>query len=447
MTYKSFKKIQVYILILLAYFILTKNFQLIFNTRNIVEIGQVSPKKVVFFQKTTENEHNTKYSVLLSGFLSSKQLIWANSGKYIKDKHKKSFSSVMSMLDRVFLWLKRLIDSIIYLIKKLLISVKYRYLFSQKALMLKREYFLKELEELVGSRGVPLVKGMLFGDLSGITQDAYHSFKVIGMLHILSASSANFTIFLQFIVFFLRPLFYLLDKKAIFCLNFLIITLYFCLVGVAASTMRAFFSLSLAFIATFLLERSFSSLHNLYLSGVFMLIINPFFLQTLGFQFSFLASFGIIFLYSFIEKELCICKNYLIRSIVLTICAQFFLLPILIFNFGEFNYLSILANLFILPLVSFLTILFLASFIALFLSSVVDISIFNSVLYFLITKTIDILFFLINILEKIPFKSIKFTHNKSLYTILILLITLLIIFVVYQIRNKKYSINKYRVLK
>lgn len=178
-----------------------------------------------------------------------------------------------------------------------------------------------------------------------------------------------------------------------------------------------------------------------------MLIINPFYLDSLSFQFSFLASFGIIFLYNYLEKEPFINKNIFFKNILLTICAQFFLLTIMISRFGELNYLAIPANLLVLPLVELLTILFLASFICLFLSSILPMVFFESFLSFMINKVIDILFFLIDFLEKIPWKSIVFKTNKDLYTNIFIFVNLLVIGGVFVLKNKKYSKNQYRTFK
>lgn len=447
MTYKNIKKIQVYILISLSCFIFTKNIQIIFKTRNISETYRPKLLGVIFLVKKTKNEVKANTSGLATDAKPTNGAFLQKNSEYIKGKHSESLSRARVLIDKLIFLSKGLINRSFYLLHRTYSSVEYRYLLGQKALEHKRSYSLKKLEELIGARGLPLVKGMLFGDLSGIDRETYHSFKVIGILHVLSASSANFTIFLHFCLFFIRPLTVFLTKRQLFCLHFLIIFAYFSLVGAVASTIRAFLTLSLAFYASFVLQRSFLPLSNLYLAAVFMLTINPFYLETLSFQFSFLASFGIIFLYNYLEKEPFIGKNYFFKNILLTFCAQFFLIPILIFNFSELNYLSILANFVVLPLVELLTIMFLASFIVLFLSGNFSIVFFERILYFLISETLDILYLIINFLEEMPFKNIIFNEDKSLFTAIFILINILSIFWIYHLKSKKYSKNKYRIFK
>ncbi len=445
MTYKNLRKIQVYILISLGSLIFTKNFQVIFTTRNISETYRPKLPGVIFLVKKPKTEANANKGGLTADTKPTSEAFLTKNDEYIKDKQSKSLSRATASTDKIIFLLKRLINRSIYLLHKTYNSVEYRYLLGQKALEHKRNDSLEKLEETVGARGIPLVKGILFGDVSGIDRETYHSFKVIGILHVLSASSANFIIFLQFCLFFIRPLMKLLTKNQVFWLYFLIVFAYFSLVGAVASTIRAFLTLSLAFYASFVIQRSFLSLFNLYLAAVFMLTINPFYLETLSFQFSFLASFGIIFLYNYLEKEPFIGKNYFLKNILLTFCAQFFLIPILIFNFSELNYLSILANFVVLPLVELLTILFLASFIMLFLSSTFMVTFFDHILSYMISKTLDILFLIINLLEKLPFKNFVFIENKELYTAVFILINLLAICWTARLKTKRYSKNKYRI--
>lgn len=447
MTYNDFKKIKVYLLMLLIFFIFTKNMQILFYTRNMSEIDHKILPGILFLPKIEENEVNTNKESINELNKPSSGFNALKNEQYIKYKHKESVSSNSLLFDRLLFWLKRAINQFFSLINIFIDSVKYRYLLGQFFLEKQKDIYLERLERVVGSRGLPLVKGVLFGDASSIDQETHHSFKVIGILHVLSASSANFTVFLYFLLFFIRPIIVFLTKKQLFCLYFFIILLYFTLVGAAASTTRAFLTLTLAFYAKFILQRSFSVLTNLYIVAFLMLSINPYFINNLGFQFSFLASFGIIFLYGFLEKDGFIGKNYLLQNISLTICAQLFLLPIFVFNFAELNYLGIFSNFIVVPLVELLSILFLCSFIALFFTDLFSSNLFEYILYSLISKVFDILFYLIDFLEKTNYKSIYFSSNKCLFTGIFILFDLFVVFLILLFKHQKYSKNRYRIFK
>lgn len=446
MTYKHIKKIQLTILISIAIFIFTKNFQLLLTTRKIAERSIETAYLSNFPLHLVKNEAKPNESKSKHAFSSSygpKTVIF---DQYIKEKQSQSTSSLSSPSDRAILWLKRTTYQAFIFIKNCLISVKYRLKAWQKSLKRHRQYFLERLERLVGTRGRPLAEGMLFGELSGVSQDLYHSFKVIGILHLLSASSANFTLFLHFILFFFRPFNAYLSQKWRFILHWLIIFVYFSLVGVAASTLRAFVSLTLSFLASFIFHRPPFSLFNLGVAAGFILLINPFYLMTLGFQFSFLASFGIIFFNEFIEKDLHIKTNMLSKNIFLTLSAQFFLLPIMVANFAEINYLAIPANLCVLPLVEILTLLFLAAVVFIFGSLFFDLSILEWFLSYSITNAIDIFYKIINFFDLIPWKSIDFEKNQDLCTAIFVLFELLVIIAIFLFKKKRSSIEKYRTI-
>lgn len=407
----------------------------------------LNPFSYVFVEFMVKNEDKTKESA----YLPKRELIWQGikvfRAEYIKDKQTKSLSSQVSTTDSLVFWSKSLMNSLLSLFYLMWSSVKTRVLTCLQWPSRWRDVFLERLEEHLDARGVSLAQGMLFGDLSGMPQELYQSFKVIGILHILSASSQNFSTFLGFFRTLTKPLWSYLSNLQYFLLSFAIILLYFSLVGDSASTTRAFLSLTLQFASIHLFRRANSSLATLGLVATFMLLINPFYLQTLGFQFSFLASFGILFVYQFLEKDLSILPNPLFKALALTACAQFFLCPIFVFRFQELNYLSLFSNLLVLPLAETLTLLFLCLFIALFLLDNSMSQTLITLISLLISQVIDILFLVIEFFEKLPISPWTFPNNKELWTAFFVLLNLAVVIAIQVYKTKKYSKNKYRIFR
>jgi len=93
-----------------------------------------------------------------------------------------------------------------------------------------------------------------------------------------------------------------------------------------------------------------------------MLVINPLLLfYDVGFQLSFLAVLGLIYLEPVIKKFV------KISILSTTFAAQIFTLPIMIYNFGNISFVSPITNLLILPIVPALMVLgFLASILGIF---------------------------------------------------------------------------------
>jgi len=83
----------------------------------------------------------------------------------------------------------------------------------------------------------------------------------------------------------------------------------------------------------------------------------------------------------------------------------------------------------------------------LFLTDIFPLTFLESLLSYLISKLLDILFFLINLLEKIPYKSLIFNKNKDLFTAIFSLIILFSVIYVKHLKNKRYSKDQYRIFK
>lgn len=106
--------------------------------------------------------------------------------------------------------------------------------------------------------------------------------------------------------------------------------------------------------------RKNSTGRTIIFAAALILIFNPLLLRfDVGFQLSFLAVAGIIYLNPiFLDwfKKIPDKRFFNLRSIiVMTLAAQVFTLPILVFNFGQISLVGLPANILILPLISFLT--------------------------------------------------------------------------------------------
>ena len=108
------------------------------------------------------------------------------------------------------------------------------------------------------------------------------------------------------------------------------------------------------------------------LACAIMLLINPLLLiYDIGFQLSFMAVFGLIYLEPFIEKLIKKftkdkIKNF-VTIVAITFAAQIFTLPIMVYNFGNISFVSPITNLLIIPIVYWLMIFgFLASAMGIF---------------------------------------------------------------------------------
>ncbi|MFH0859443.1 MAG: ComEC/Rec2 family competence protein, partial [Patescibacteria group bacterium] len=110
-----------------------------------------------------------------------------------------------------------------------------------------------------------------------------------------------------------------------------------------------------------------NGLKAVILAATIMLFFNPLLLtKDVGFQLSFLAIMGLIFLQSKLSDAFKIVPDWfqLRCNLSSTLAAQIFVLPILIYNFGQISLLSPITNILILPFLPIITILGFISMLA-----------------------------------------------------------------------------------
>ena len=125
------------------------------------------------------------------------------------------------------------------------------------------------------------------------------------------------------------------------------ILFYAFLAGFEPSIVRAAIMGILVFMAQ-LTGRQNSAFLGLFSAGFIMLFVNPSLIFDIGFQLSFMATLGLIYIRPifFRKKNLkkLIEKSVVGEDVATTISAQIATLPILLANFGSFSFSSILVN-------------------------------------------------------------------------------------------------------
>jgi len=197
-----------------------------------------------------------------------------------------------------------------------------------------------------------LLKAFILNDPT-VPDDLNLSFRQSGLSHIVAISGSHISELIGIAFFFL--LFLGLNRRHAFWFCVPLILFYVTMVGAPASATRAGIMGFLVLLAMYLGRLSRLD-YILVLSGAVMLLFNPMLIiADAGFQLSFLAVLGMIYLYSifdnffsrFYEDRPKIIKA-LCQMIALTIAAQIFTAPILIFGFHQISLVAPLANLFAL---------------------------------------------------------------------------------------------------
>lgn len=210
-----------------------------------------------------------------------------------------------------------------------------------------RSHFNETISRSLPAAEGGLASGLILGEKALITPEVTRQLQISGTTHIIALSGYNITIILGLFVYFEKK-WSRLTKLLVpigFILAFVVMT------GGAASLIRAAIMGFMPLLATYLGRESDSFIAILF-SAAIMIIFNPFLaLFDVGFQLSFAALAGMIYLAPIISRLFTGFPKYLSGTLAETTGAQLAAMPLLAYYFGSVSLISPLANLVILSLV------------------------------------------------------------------------------------------------
>jgi competence protein ComEC len=214
------------------------------------------------------------------------------------------------------------------------------------------------------------INGILLGTRQNIPDDLKEAFNKTSTTHVLAISGYNimiisWAVLMLFIYFFKR--------RTAFWISVLVIIFFTIMTGASASVVRAsIMGLLLLFAQGY--GRLYDTRNSIILAGALMVFINPFVLVfDIGFQLSFLAVMGLIYLYPVLNFKLkkIPALGGMKEITLMTLSAQIFVLPLLVYYFNNFSIVSLPANVMILPFVPYAMLLgFLTGILGMFFAPV-----------------------------------------------------------------------------
>ena len=221
-----------------------------------------------------------------------------------------------------------------------------------------------------------ILKSMVTGNKSLLDKDIKEDFINTGLIHILVISGLHIGFCAAIFMFCFK----LFGLKLNYIYLFTIPTLFFytLLTGANPPAIRAAIMFS-CLLTALMLNREPLIYNALALAALIILIFNPQSLFTASFQLSFLATFGIVYLYP--KFSVCFGKiknkyiSFIWDIVCVTLSAQIALIPLLIFYFGKISIISFILNLIIVPIVPIVIALFFAFYISTFISCYISLTI------------------------------------------------------------------------
>jgi len=207
------------------------------------------------------------------------------------------------------------------------------------------------LRELISSRidkiykSNEYIKIFVLGDTSLVEENIIESYRQNGISHLFSISGMHISLFASMILYILKRISYNNYYNYGIVITFLVI--YTLLVGSSPSVLRSLI-MYILFSLNKLLNLKTKNIDIMCLVLIIMLIINPYYLSNISFQYSYLISFTLI-LFSYKLKNI---KNKLRKSLYISFISFLISFPICIYNFYQVNIISIFLNLIVIPLVN-----------------------------------------------------------------------------------------------
>lgn len=188
------------------------------------------------------------------------------------------------------------------------------------------------------------LNAFILGNKNDIDESTYTSYKTNGIIHIFSISGMHISILSTIILFILNKI---KNNKYNILLVITFLIFYFILTNYQASIVRSivFFSL----LQIFKLNKlNISTKDTLLYAITIILLINPKFIYNIGFLYSSLISYTLIYYSNKFNKK------YILNTLLISLISFLVSLPITINSNYSVNLFSILINLIFVPLVSFI---------------------------------------------------------------------------------------------
>lgn len=193
--------------------------------------------------------------------------------------------------------------------------------------------------ELLPQPQAALLMGMVLGVKGDLPQEFRRALTNTSTIHIVVVSGQNLTMLSGFIL--LSAPF--MGRRKTILLSIATVVFYAVLTGLQVPVIRA----GIMVIATFaaqLFNREGGGFRTLLITVLLMLIFNPHWLLSISFQLSVLATIGVVILAPALIERAKYIPDLIKQDLVVSLCAQLMVLPIIAINFHQLSLVGIVVN-------------------------------------------------------------------------------------------------------
>jgi competence protein ComEC len=260
---------------------------------------------------------------------------------------------------------------------------------------------------------------LLLGYKEDLNPETMQSFSKTGTLHVLAVSGLHAGIIFMILNVLTSFLLRFKNGKQVQSLLVLLGIWYYAYVtGLSPSVCRASLMFSLMAIAK-LSNRKTSSFNVVFMSAFILMILNPFIILDVGFQLSYTAVLGILYLQPKLQA-LYVPKfkvdEYIWGLLTVSFAAQIFTFPLSIYYFHQFPSYFLLSNLLVIPLILVVLVLLIALLIVSFYSPLAGLV--ALIIEFILKINSKVLTFI----ESLPYNSLSGLYLSKMEMLILYLI-------------------------
>ena len=215
-----------------------------------------------------------------------------------------------------------------------------------------KEKLISNFQKTLSPEKSAFLAGITLGERTEFSQEFKDAMSKSGTTHLVALSGYNISVIVLAVFIFLN---YFLSRRLTFILTILAIFGFVLMTGAEASVVRAAIMGFIALLAS-QVGRLYSIRNAIVLAAFFMVLVNPRVLYfDIGFQLSFAALLGIVYLGPAIQKFFRMKEEEGFlgwqKNFLTTTSAQLAVAPLLIINFNQFSLTAFLANILILEVI------------------------------------------------------------------------------------------------
>lgn len=219
-----------------------------------------------------------------------------------------------------------------------------------------RNYIIEVVSKAFSEREAGVLQSLLVGFKDNVDKEDLNSFAVSGTMHVLAVSGMHVGLIYVFLVLIFTGKI----KNANLSVwqgLFVIVALwaYAFITGLSASVLRAAIMFTIIEAGRSVFRKPHHVMNSFFAAAFIQLCLYPLNLVDAGFQLSYLAVLGIIYLYPVVSewyKPKSAVVDYVYQLGLVSVCATIATLPVTLYFFGSFPVWFVVANILIVPLSS-----------------------------------------------------------------------------------------------